>query len=126
MAYGDIGGAVTELVLTCRTPATGTVAIEKGDALTLVGPYTVSNNFSLEDPVFGQAMASANANDAAIPVKVRGVCIFRYSGTAPSLDGRTGVVGSPQAGNVQAPTSGYGTGLVLKVDNTSARVHVLL
>jgi len=43
MAFGDVGGAVTELVITCTTPATGTVNIAKGDAVKLTAAYTVDN-----------------------------------------------------------------------------------
>ena len=37
MAYGDVGGPVTELIITCKTPASGTIAIAKGDAVMLTG-----------------------------------------------------------------------------------------
>ena len=43
MAYGDVGGAVTELVITCKTPASGTVNIHAGDAVKLTGAYIVDN-----------------------------------------------------------------------------------
>ena len=32
MAFGDVGGTISELVITCKTPASGGVAISKGDA----------------------------------------------------------------------------------------------
>lgn len=126
MAYGDIGGPVTELVITCQTPAVGAVAINKGDALILEGAYTVTNVTDAEDPVFGQAMAAADANGAAIPVKVRGVCLFAYTGTAPTVDGVQGVTASATDGSVKAPASGDGKGVNLKVDATASLVHVLL
>ena len=78
MAYGDVGGAVTELVITCKTPSAGGVSIAKGDAVKVSGDYTVTNETDDEDTVFGQALADADTNDAAIPVKVRGICIFDY------------------------------------------------
>ena len=53
MAYGDIGGAVTELVITCKAPSSGSVSITKGDALKLTGAYTVDNATDAEDALFG-------------------------------------------------------------------------
>jgi hypothetical protein len=126
MAFGDIGGPVTELVLTCRTPDSGAVDIHKGDALKLSGPYTVSNDTEAEDPVLGQAMAPANTNSAAIPVKVRGVCLLPYTGDAPAVDGVSGVVASATPGVAKAPAEGAGRGLNLRVDPARGLVHVLL
>lgn len=126
MAFGDIGGAVTELVVTCQTPAAGEVAIAKGDPLKLTGNYIVDNVLDDEDPIFGQALASADRNAQAIPVKVKGVCIFTYTGLAPAVDGVKGVLGSATGGTVKAPASGNGSGLNVKVDATSSKVHVLI
>jgi len=126
MAFGDVGGAVTELVITCKTPSSGTVAILKGNALKLTGPYTVTNATDAEDVVFGQAMADASANNAALPVKVRGICLFDYTGTAPVVDGVKGVLASATDGKVKAPASGNGMGLVVKTDTELGKVHVLL
>ncbi|MBX3176700.1 MAG: hypothetical protein KF886_05025 [Candidatus Hydrogenedentes bacterium] len=126
MAFGDIGGAVTELIITCRTPAEGAVAIAKGDAVKLTGAYTVTNATDAEDAVFGQALAAADANDAAIPVKVRGIGVFTYTGTAPSVDGAQGIVASATDGAVKAPASGNGRGVNVKVDAAASAVHVLL
>ena len=126
MAYGDVGGAVTELVITCKTPSSGTVAIAAGDALKLTGAYTVSNATADEDAVFGQALAPATKNDAAIPVKVRGICIFNYAGTAPTVDGVKGILASNTDGKVKTPASGNGNGTNVKVDTGASQVHVLL
>ena len=126
MAYGDIGGPVTELVITCKTPASGSVAFAKGDAVKLDGAYTVDNETSAEDAVFGQAMANVEDNDTGLPVKVRGVCIFAYTGTDPTVDGAQGVVASDTAGKVKIPASGNGRGINLKVDTANSLVHVLL
>lgn len=126
MAYGDVGGPVTELILTCKTPATGDVAINKGDAVKLSGGYVVTNATSAEDPVIGQAMADAAENAVAVPVKVRGVCVFTYTGSAPTADGVAGVLASDTAGAVKAPASGNGSGRNLKVDTAASEVHVLL
>jgi len=126
MAFGDIGGAVTELVITCATPASGTVNIAKGDALKLTGAYIVTNELSADDPVFGQAQAAADKNGAAIPVKVRGICLFDYTGSAaPTVNGVAGIVASDTDGKVKPPASGNGKGINLKVDETAKRVHVL-
>jgi hypothetical protein len=126
MAFGDTGGAVTELIITCKTPAEGTVAIKKGDALKLSGAYTVDNATEAEDPVFGQAMADAAVNGIAIPVKVRGISIFPYTGAAPAVNGASGILASATPGVVKAPASGNGSGLNLRVDTTLSTVHVLL
>jgi hypothetical protein len=126
MAFGDVGGAVTELAMTCVSPAEGTVAIAKGDAVKLAGPYTVSNATDAEDAVFGQAMADVSDNDRAFPVRLRGVCIFSYTGSAPTVDGVKGIVASGTDGKVKAPASGNGRGINLKVDTVKQQVHVLL
>ena len=126
MAFGDTGGIVTELVITCRTPNTGTIDIATGDALKLTGPYTVDNATADEDPVFGEALASTTENDKAIPVKVRGISIFTYTGTVPTVDGVKGIVASATAGVVKTPATGNGQGINLKVDAATTQVHVLL
>lgn len=125
MAFGDIGGVVTELIITCKTPSAGTVDIAPGDALKLTGPYTVTNAASAEDAVFGQALAACAANDAAIPVKIRGICIFNFTGAAPVVDGAKGIVASATPGKVKAPASGVGHGINVKVDVGASLVHVL-
>jgi hypothetical protein len=126
MAYGDVGGAVTELVITCKTPASGTVNIAAGDAVKLTAAYTVDNATADEDMVFGQALADATANTVAIPVKVRGICVFNYAGTAPTVDGVKGVLASGTDGKVKTPASGNGKGINLKVDSGASQVHVLM
>lgn len=126
MAFGDIGGAVTELIITCKTPDAGGVAIAKGDAVKLSGAYTVTNVTNAEDTVFGQALAAATENGVAIPVKVRGISIFTYTGTAPTVDGVKGVTASATDGAVKAPASGNGQGRNVKVDAAASTVHVLL
>ena len=126
MAFGDIGGAVTELIVTCQTPASGGVAITRGDALQLTGAYTVDNANDDEDVVFGQAMADASENSTAIPVKVRGIAIFDYEGTAPTVDGQAGILAGATDGKVKAPASGNGVGINVKVNTADSTVHVLL
>lgn len=127
MAFGDIGGVVTELVVTCRTAASGTVNIVKGDAVKLTDAYTVDNATSADDVVFGQALGGATTNNTAIPVKVRGISIFEYTGTtAPTVNGLAGIAASATAGKVKAPATGNGKGVNVKVDAASKLVHVLL
>lgn len=126
MAYGDVGGSVTELVITCKTPAAGTIDIAPGDAVKLTGPYEVNNDTDDEDAVFGEALAAADANAMAIPVKVRGISIFTYTGSAPTVDGAAGILASATDGTVKAPASGNGVGINLKVDEGANKVHVLL
>jgi hypothetical protein len=127
MAFGDVGGSVTELVITCQSPASGTVNIAKGDAVKLTAAYTVDNATSAEDVVFGQALAATDKNAAALPVKVRGISIFEYTGaTAPTVDGVKGILASATAGKVKPPATGNGVGINLKVDAAAKLVHVLL
>ena len=127
MAFGDVGGVVTELVITCYTPASGTVDIAKGDAVKLTGSYTVDNATDAEDVVFGQALAASEDNLSPIPVKVRGISVFEYTGeTAPTVDGAAGVLASATDGKVKPPASGNGVGINVKVDTTNKLVHVLL
>ena len=126
MAYGDVGGSVTELVITCQSPASGDVDIAKGDAVKLTGAYTVTNATDAEDVVFGQALASTTENSAAIAVKVRGICILDYTDTAPTVDGVKGILASATDGKVKAPAAGDGVGINVKVDTSATQVHVLL
>lgn len=126
MAYGDVGGAVTELIVTCQTPASGTVAFSKGDAVKLTGAYTVDNVTVAEDVVFGQVMTAASENGVAVPVKVRGISIFTYDGAAPTVDGSKGVLASDTDGLVKTPLSGNGVGINVKVDTVATQVHVLI
>jgi hypothetical protein len=126
MAFGDTGGSVTELIITCRTPLAGGVAIGKGDVVKLSGAYTVTNVTDAEDVIFGEAMAAATENDVAIPVKVRGISIFPYTDGAPLVNGVQGVVASATDGSVKAPAAGDGRGINVKVDAAATLVHVLL
>lgn len=130
MAYGDIGGAFAGLVITCKTPSEGEVNIKKGDAVCLMGEnYTVGNNAGAHRPLFGQAVADSDQNDAAIPVKVRGVFVFKYHGDDPWVDGHSGVnrsVECPWAVIAAGPGRQNGAGLVLAVYPDKNEVHVLI
>jgi hypothetical protein len=126
MAYGDVGGVVTELIITCKTKSSGAVAIAAGDVVKLTGAYVVDNATADEDVVFGQAMAAADTNSTPLSVKVRGVCVFTYSGTAPTVNGTAGIVASATDGKVKAPASGNGRGINLKTNAADTTVHVLL
>jgi len=126
MAYGDVGGAVTELVITCQTEDSGEVAIARGDAVKLTGAYTVSNGTDAEEVVFGQALAASEENGEAIPVRVRGICIFAYTGDDPVVDGSAGIVASDVSGKVKAPAEGDGVGVNVKVCAAEKVVHVLI
>ncbi len=127
MATGDIGGVVTELVITCQTGPLEEDSISAGDAVTLVGsPYTVGRTGIAEAAVFGQALADAQGEGARVPIRVRGVCVFTYEGGAPSVDGASGIAASDASGKVKAPASGNGRGIALKVDTARSAVHVLL
>lgn len=135
MAFGDVGGVVTELIITCRTPAKGPVHIEKGDAVSLSGPYTVTNESRRNAPVFGQALAAATENDVAIPVKVRGICTFRYAGPIPRVNGFAGVIASGDSGTVRGARwvgenceeiESASRGVNVKVDEAASLVDVLM
>ena len=131
MAYGDIGGAVTNLVITCTTASEGDVDIKRHDAVCLMGEnYMVGNNAGSHRPLFGQALADATENDFQIPVLVRGVCVFRYVlGTQghPVVDGVSGVIRCESGFVTRAtPFYGQGVGLVLAVFPERNEVHVLL
>ena len=130
MAYGDVGGAATTLSVTCRTLESGVVKIRKGDAVSLAGSggYTVTNDqYQGFGPLIGQALFDADSNGETIPIKLRGICVFRYVGQAPIVDGKSGVWMSPTNGAVMRPGhSVKGQGLNLKVDEAASVVHVLL
>ncbi len=125
MALGDIGGAVTELVITFRTPESGEVNIQKGDAVALVDDYTVDHGGE-GGQVFGQAINGASENNTRIPVAIRGVMVFTYTGEAPDADGESGIEAADTPGKVRKPDLGPGFGVVLHVDEANERVHVLL
>ena len=118
----------TELMLTCVTPSEGEIAIKKGDAVKLTGPYEVNTSTGIDSVFFGQALCGASDNDVALPVKVRGVAVFEHDALpAPVVDGEVGVWASLNApGKVTRALQGRGIGLVLKVDEESKQVHVLL
>jgi len=127
MATGDIGGAVTELVITCQTAAPGDVSIQAGDAVALAAsPYTAGHAAAAEEAVFGQALQDVEGNGSRFSVRVRGVCLFAYEGAPPDVDGMSGVVCGDTPGKVKAPASGNGRGVNLKVDPVQQIVHVLI
>jgi hypothetical protein len=126
MAYGDIGGPVTELIVTCKTPGTGTVAMTRGDAVKLIGAYEATNVLNAGDRVFGQVLVDCTGNNTAVPVRVRGICDFRYSGTAPVVDGVSGIEAAAGTGMVRTGAGANASGLMLKVNSAAAVVETLL
>jgi hypothetical protein len=130
MAFGDVGGPVTELIATMRTPASGSVDIRKGDALCLTGKanYEVTNG-APHARVIGQAMADCDRNGAAIPVRLRGVCEFVYEptqyNTHPAPGNFVTVVAGKQQGRV-AFNYECGDQPIFAVDTTKQTVMVLL
>lgn len=126
MVFGDIGGPVTELVLTCKSPAAGSVDIRRGDALKLTGPYEVDNALDDGDRIFGEALADCTRNAATLPVRVRGVCAFRYAGSPPAVDGVSGVTGVSGSGKVQLTSGAGAAGLAVCVNTAAGTVEVLL
>lgn len=119
-------GPIKELIVTCQTPCIGGVAITRGDALQLTGAFTANNRNDNEDVVFGQAMTDCGENGCEIPAKVRGIALFDYEGTAPTVDGMAGILAGATDGKVKAPAVGDGVGINLKVNTIDRKVHVLL
>lgn len=129
MAFGDVGGPVTELIVTFKTVPDGPVDIKRGDALVLLCDYVVQRTTEYGQPVIGQAMADCDRNSAAIPVRVKGVCEFRYSGAAPVVRGIVGIVSGRIAGQVSIKPGGYEgreRGIVLRVNAAKQTCEVLL
>ncbi len=119
MAYGDIGGVENWQTVTMKTPGSGSVSIAKGDAVKLVGGFEVSNSFTAEDVVIGQALADASTNGKPIPVMIAGIAKLRFTGISPLVNGQAGVLASGTSGKVKKPASGNGVGRNLKVEVTS-------
>lgn len=119
MAFGDVCGIVVDTAITCRTPMEGDVHIRRGDALILVGPYTVSHGVGR---LFGVAMESCDRNDHAIPVCVHGVR------RVPCTDNTQIVVGDfVNAGMYGFIRKSYDwdNAIVLKIDCKENRCDVL-
>lgn len=110
--YGDQGGAVTELIITCEAAS----AIEKGDALKLVGPYKVTSEWDYHgDSIFGQALADTHPGEA-VPVKVRGVAVFRCA-PVQEWAGSVGAPGSVSTATQVAKSISYGSCIARWGDN---------
>lgn len=125
MAYGDVGGPITALAITCKTADTGNVALHRGDAVKLTGPYEISNVFEEGDLIFGEVLMDCSENNTAVPVRVRGVCEFQFSGNTPVLDGVSGVIGTG-TGLVLVSDETNAAGLAVKVNEERGTVEVLL
>jgi hypothetical protein len=126
MAFGDIGGPVSALIITCKTPDTGEVQLQRGDAVKLTGPYVVSNVFEEGDQIFGQVMADCSTKGAAVPVRVRGICDFPLYGQIPQVDGISGVIGATEAGEVVLSSAANAVGRAVKVNAEAGTIEVLL
>lgn len=126
MAYGDVGGAVTELIITCKTKEEGKINIEKGDPVCLVGDYTISNDGE-NQILFGQAMMDSTSNGVAIPVKVRGIAIFELKDSiVPKLDGGDKCFISTKNPKLLITTRGIGSGTIVQENQETKEVHVLI
>lgn len=118
---------MTTLVLTCKAMShLGNVEIKKGDALKLVGPYEVSNILADGDTILGEALEDCEEAGAAIAVRVRGVCTFSFSGQLSAPDGKSGIVGTSQAGKVRPETGTGKQGLILRIRQDQKLLDVLL
>jgi hypothetical protein len=109
MAFGDTGGSIRELIITCMTLSEG-CQINAGDILALTGdkPYEITNRIDDEvdpPPIFGVALRTVAFPNSAIPVLVRGVARLRLSPSkhiSPQpgdgicmADGGTGILARP-------------------------------
>lgn len=130
MAYGDIGGAVTELIITMK--AIGNIS--RGDAVCLCGPYEASHSGTHHDFVLGQAIGNAHDGEP-FPVMVRGICVFDYGEDVNIPDyfgyGITdigiGFRSQMHPGEVTITKARDNVvGTVLKIDYTKRKIHVLL
>lgn len=127
MSLNEIGGAVTQLVITCRTPASGEVDIKRGDVLVLKDDYTAGHADQAEEVILGQAFASVAGNNRPLPVLVRGVARFAYTGAAPDLTGEANALcSSSEPGKAAKDEFGAGKGVALAVDDAAGTVDVLL
>jgi len=131
MAFGDVGGPIIELIITCCTKLEGGNGITKGDAVSLIGPYQVTNEFKSGDPIFGQAMSDGICEDDSIPIKVRGIAVFDFTGPPPRVDGVSGITASSTPGSVRsivipAADPAISVGKNLKMEFGPSTIHVLL
>lgn len=127
MVYGDMGGPVTTLILTCRAAAqVGGVLIRKGDAVKLSGTYEVTNKMIDGDSIFGEALEDCTEAGTTLAVRVRGVCTFPFVGDMTVPDGKSGVVASAERGKVRPQLHPTGQGLIVRVREDQELVEVLL
>ena len=130
MAFGDVGGPVTELIATMRTQEEGPVDIKRGDALCMTGnAYYEVGHGRPGTRIIGQALVDCRHNSTAIPVRLRGVCEFVYTptqyGTTLSPGDWVTLEASDDPGRVSFEFAPENT-LVLAVDTTKQTVMVLL
>lgn len=127
MGEGILTANVPETILRCKTRDWGVLSIKKGDAVRLIGPYTVSNQDTSYNSVLGQALNDCDENDADVYVKVRGLVVFRadkYS-RCDLEDCDFGIMMSLEPGVVRVTRRSKKTvGTVLQYENDI--VHVLL
>ena len=127
MSSNETGGLVTQLVITCWTPASGDVDIKRGDVVVLKDDYTAGHADQAEEVILGQAFASVAGNNRPLPVLVRGVARFAYTGAAPELTGQPNALStSAEPGKAATSEFGVGKGMALAVDEAAGTVDVLL
>lgn len=122
MGYGDAAGTQVWRAATFLTPASGEVALKKGDAVVLSGGFEAANGASDEDALLGQALGAVLGNGQMVSVGLRGILRFRFVGVSPDVDGAAGVVASATAGRVKKPAAGNGHGVNLKVMATKQTI----
>lgn len=124
MEWGDIDGAVTELIITCY-------AIEdlvKGDLVSLGGGNYHVHKTQMGGHILGQSMADVQ-NGMNVPIKVRGIIVARASGLEDiEPDGMFGVrVG--QDGGIYPCFGGQGVYLAYYTNDNFRKqneIHFLL
>lgn len=122
MAFGDIGGLTSQLLITCQA----STPTKKGDPLVLVGPYVVSNEPAPPCPIFGFALDDAEP-DQAIPVFVRGTIRVRIDGARPDfIDGMQGIVMHENKGFCRVTYNDLSVGTVLMFWPLTNEADVLL
>ncbi|MFA7693338.1 MAG: hypothetical protein GX117_04085 [Candidatus Hydrogenedentes bacterium] len=126
MTNEGFGGPISSLIVSCRTQPSGTVALRAGEAVKLTSDYEVSNVFEEGDIVFGEVMVDCDRTGTLVPIRVRGICSFPYSGSAPEVDGVSGVIPSEEAGKVELSEEATARGMVVQVNAASTTVEVLL
>jgi len=117
-----------DYIVMFRTQKHFEVDIKKGDAVCLVGPFTISNKGYTYKKVLGEAREDCTENNVEIPVLVRGIGRFRadkrsYISKGEYIHLNYGVSMSSTPGQVRIKRcDSCTTGMVLDFKNGTAIV----